>query len=94
MTIKYAYCDYITREYKYVDTREELVDCLINELVEVYYSTYSNNEPYAIVETDSNGMEKWYTPKGEQRLTADEMKSEFKQRQSFLTAAEIPVSVL
>ena len=94
MTIKYAYCDFITREYKYVNTREELIDCLVNEAVATYYTNYSNNEPFAIVETDSDGMEKWYTPTGEQRLTADELKSEIKQRQSFINAGEIPVSLL
>jgi Asp/Glu/hydantoin racemase len=94
MTIKYAYCVFITREYKYVNTREELIECLINEVVTVYLTNYTNNEPFAIVEIDSDGMEKWYTPTGEERLTAEEIKAKIKQSQSFINAGEIPVSLL
>jgi hypothetical protein len=93
MTIKYAYCHPETREYLYVETREELQNVLANNAAQIYVSHYCNGEPYTIVETDDNGMEKWYTPTGEQRMTAQDIEMNIKSIQSFRDAGQIPVSI-
>lgn len=94
MSIKYAYIHPETREYLYVETREELINILATHAAEIYHSHYCNGEPYTIVEVDDNGMEKWYTPTGEQRITATELEMLIKHTKSFKNAGLLPVSML
>ena len=94
MSIKYAYCHPDTREYVYVDTREELINILAKHAAEIYHSHYCNGEPYTIVEVQEDGFEKWYAPTGEQRMTAAELEMQIKHMQSFENAGQIPVSML
>lgn len=94
MTIKYAYINNDTREYMYANSKEELKEALATQAAKVYSSHYCNGEPYTIVEVLEDGSEKWYTPTGEQRLTATEIEAQIKQMDSFANAGEIPVAML
>lgn len=94
MTIKYAYINPTTREYQYAETREALQDALAQHAAETYVSHYCNGEPYTIIEVQEDGSEKWYTPTGEARMTAAEIKAKMKAAASFANAGEIPTTIL
>lgn len=94
MTIKYAYVHPYSREYLYAQTREELQNKLAEFAAQVYVDHYCNGVAYTIVETLEDGAEKWYTPTGEQTMTAAEIEAQIKQLRSFAEAGEIPTAIL
>jgi hypothetical protein len=94
MSFKYAYIDQTTREYVYAETREALQDALAQHAAQIYVDHYCNGEPYTIVEVQEDGSEKWYSPTGEERMTAAQLEAHIKQLRSFSNAGEIPVSIL
>lgn len=94
MKIKYAYIHPHSREYLYTESREELQEKLAEFAAQVYAEHYCNGAPYSIVKIVEDGTEKWYSPTGEQVMTAEEIKIKIKQMQIYMNAGEIPVSVL
>jgi len=94
MIIKYAYIHPTTREYLYTSSREELRSNLAEFAAQTYVDHYCNGTAYTIVEVQEDGSEKWYSPTGEQVMSAAEIEAEIKYLKSFDDAGEIPVSVL
>lgn len=94
MTIKYAYLHPITREYLYTDSQEELKDVLAGFAAQTYIEHYCNGQPYTLVETQEDGSEKWFSPTGEQVMSAAEMKAAIKRVESMIKVGEIPTTIL
>lgn len=94
MSIKYAYIHPYSREYLYAETREELQTKLTEFAAQVYVDHYCNGMAYTIVETLEDGSEKWYTPTGEQTITAMDIQAMLKQTQAFSAMGEIPTAIL
>lgn len=94
MTIKYAYIHPYTREYLYTESKEELQNKLAKFAAQVYQDHYCNGAMFTIAETDEDGVEKWYSPTGEQVLTPKQIQERIEHLQSFANAGEIPVTML
>lgn len=94
MTIKYAYIHPTTREYLYAETREQLQDALAGHAAQTYIEHYCNGEPFTVVEVLEDGSEKWYSPTGEERMTAAQLEAKIKAAQSFVNVGEIPQTII
>ena len=94
MTTRYAYLHPYTREYQYVDTREELLNVLAKNAAQVYIEHYSNGHPFTFVEVQEDGSEKWYAPTGEQVLSASELEAHIKHIQAFENAGVLSTTRL
>lgn len=94
MTIKYAYIHPTTRVYLYTDSQEELKSIIAEFAAETYIEHYCNGQPYTLVETQEDGSEKWFSPTGEQVMTAAELAESIKNTSRMLNVGEIPTTTL
>jgi hypothetical protein len=98
MTIKFSYVNPTNGETLFAATREELIVAVASMAVDVYINHYTNGGPFSFVEVLEDGSEKWYSPRGEQKPSPDEVKAEaeriLKHTESFANASVLPTTIL